>query len=359
MVEVAPRETLSRRRLAGWFLIGAMVGVALQAIQMNSLSGDNTALLAVGRTSHLRTYIESELGEVHLVDGPGHDGQMTYVIARDPFGEGEGPLDHVGYRYRRILFPLLGGGFGLLGPGLTVWGLQLWAIVGLGLATAGAASLAFTLRLPTWVVAGVLANPGVWLSVQLLTPDVLALGLTLSGVALCLRHRWLLGAAVLAAAALTKDQYLVAALGLGGWLWWTERDRTRAAIVAGIPALVLGAWSLSLADMEGMSVRGTIDFPGLGILRSARVWAEDGARGVAFAAIAATGLLYGVVTSLLSRTSLYVWLTLPWVALGLISSIWVWEHGNNALRVFAPVLAFGTLALGAIVSTRAKANAPV
>ncbi|MFQ5968589.1 MAG: hypothetical protein ACE5MI_13430 [Acidimicrobiia bacterium] len=345
---------MSWRSLVGWFVIGVIVAVALQVIQMRSLGGDNTALLAVGSDSLLRPMITAELGEVHLVEGFGHDGQMSYLVARDPWRELGLSLDHAGYRYRRILFPLLAGGFGLLGPRATVWGLQLWAVVGLGLAAAGLAGLAVVLRLPTWVVAGVLANPGVWLSVQLLTPDVLALGLTLTGLLLCLKNRWLAGAAALAAAALTKDQYLVSALGLAGWLWWSVRDRKRAVIVAAVPAGLLGAWSWSLGPVEGMSVRGTLTLPGVGLLSSIGVWARDGARGVVFGLLAAVGLVYGAVNAVLARGSLYAWLTLPWIGLGLLSSTWVWDHGNNALRVFAPVWVFGTLSLGVFSASRAR-----
>ena len=340
------------RSLARWFLLGCSVAIALQVLQVISLGGDRTALLSVGTESPLRSLIELELGEVTLVPGPGHDGQMSYLIARNPGGEVGEVLDHAGYRYRRILYPALAGGLGSLSPEATLWGLQIWAVAGMGLATASVAAAAAALRLPPWVILGVVANPGVWQSVQLLTPDVLALGLALAGLALCLEGRWTIGAVLLAASALTKDQYLVTALGLAGWAWWSQRDRRNALLLAVLPGGLLSMWAWMVGPVEGLAVRGNISLPGAGLLLSAGRWAEDGARGFLFATLAALGLAAGTASALLARRSLYAWLTLPWVALGLISSTWVWDHGNNVLRVLAPVWVFATLSLAAAFSER-------
>ena len=123
---------------------------------------------------------------MQTIEQAGHDGQFSYLIAVDPLGRGPAPdlFDHGAYRYRRILLPALGGGFGLFDGEAALAGLIVWSAVGMGLATAAIADLGASFGTRPWVVAGVLANPGVWLSVQLLTPDVLALGLALTGVAL-------------------------------------------------------------------------------------------------------------------------------------------------------------------------------
>ena len=76
--------------------------------------GGIEGLLQVGETSDVRPLIESQLGEVPLAPGSGHDGQIYYAIGLDLDGDEVGPLlDHAAYRYRRILYPLVASGFGL------------------------------------------------------------------------------------------------------------------------------------------------------------------------------------------------------------------------------------------------------
>ena len=186
---------LDLRHLVAWFLIGVVVALLLQWLQVRAVGGDWTGLVNTGRQSALRPLIEAELGPVSTVEQAGHDGQFSYLIAVDPLGRGEAPnlFDHGAYRYRRILLPALAGGFGLWDGEGALAGLIVWSAIGMGLATAAVADLGASFGTRPWVVAGVLANPGVWLSVQLLTPDVLALGLALTGVALWSRASSSLG----------------------------------------------------------------------------------------------------------------------------------------------------------------------
>ena len=95
--------------------------------------------------------------------GIGYDGQWSYAIARDPVGAAA-VLDQPGYRYRRILYPLL-----VRAVSLGQEGLIPWAMIGLNLAAAtGCAALMAILlnrrQAPAW--------PGLVL--------VLSLGLVLS-----------------------------------------------------------------------------------------------------------------------------------------------------------------------------------
>ena len=222
-----PVRRLDLRHLVAWFLIGVVVALLLQWLQVRAVGGDWTGLVNTGRQSALRPLIEAELGPVSTVEQAGHDGQFSYLIAVDPLGRGEAPhlFDHGAYRYRRILLPALAGGFGLWDGEGALAGLIVWSAIGMGLATAAVADLGASFGTRPWVVAGVLANPGVWLSVQLLTPDVLALGLALTGVALWSRASSSLGRGRLALAALAKDQYLLVAFGLAGWEWFRANRR--------------------------------------------------------------------------------------------------------------------------------------
>ena len=357
----AVSRRLDTRHLMAWFLVGVLVAVFLQWLQVRALDGDWTGLVNTGEASALRPLIEAELGPVATVEQAGHDGQFSYLIAVDPLGRGSAPdlFDHGAYRYRRILLSALAGGFGWLGGEAALVGLMVWTAVGMGLATAGMADLGASLGTRPWVVAGVLANPGVWLSVQLLTPDVLALGLALSGVALWRRGLRVPGAMALALAALAKDQYVLVAAGLAGSEWFRAHRRESALLVVGA-ATPLVIWSLWLtATMgEGLTPRGNFSVPLVGIFGSATGWAETSAKDLTFSLIAIGGLVLAALVPFFSRSSLLRWLTWPWVILAVISSGWVWNLGNNSLRVFAPLLTLAVLGSGMRAVSVSQADGP-
>ena len=121
---------------------------------------------------------------------------------------------------RRALYGWLAGGFGLFPPQAALIGLAAWTIVGFGVATAATADVASLLGARWWAVLGVLGNLGLWLSVQLATADALAVALAMLAVSLALRKRTGWAVLALAGAALTKDAYLLFALGLAGWTFF-------------------------------------------------------------------------------------------------------------------------------------------
>lgn len=341
---------LNARQLVASFLVGVAVAFFLQWVQVRALGGDWTGLVNTGETSALRPLIEAELGPVAAVEQAGHDGQFSYLIAVDLLGQGPAQdlFDHGAYRYRRILLPALAGGFGLWDGNGALAGLIVWSAVGMGLATAAVADLGASFGTRQWVVAGVLANPGVWLSVQLLTPDVLALGLALVGVALWRRGLRPWAVVALAAASLAKDQYVLVAAGLAGWEWFRGNRRAAAFIVAGAatPLLLWSIW-LTVTMGEGLTPRGNFSAPLGGILNAATGWADTGAKDLTFSLIAICGLLLAAFVPFFVRSSLVKWLAWPWVILAMVSSTWVWDFGNNSVRVFAPLIVFGVLGFAA------------
>ena len=357
----ATARRLGLRQLAAWFLVGVLVAVLLQWLQVRALGGDWTGLVNAGETSSLLPLIEAQLGPVETVERAGHDGQFSYLIAVDPLGRGPAPelFDHGAYRYRRILLPALAGGFGLWDGEAALTGLVVWSAIGMGLATAAVADLGASLTARSWVVAGVLANPGVWLSVQLLTPDALALGLALSGVALWRRGIKVGGLIALALAALAKDQYVLVAAGLAGWEWF--REHRREAVVLGVGAAApLLIWSLWLtATMgEGLTPRGNFSFPLAGIVDAARGWADTTGKDLTFSLVAVGSLLLAALAPFFVRSRLLRWLTWPWVVLALASSGWVWNLGNNSMRVFAPLLTLAVLAIATLVGSHHQDRSP-
>ena len=212
-VETGARPAV--RRLAGWFLLGVLVaGFALWS-QLRAVEGELAFVLRVGHESSTRPLIEEELGPIPLTEGLGHDGQYSYLIARDPLGLDGLPdlADDGAYRYRRALYGWLAGGFGLFPPQAALFGLAAWTIIGFGAATAATADVASLLGARWWAVLGVLGNLGLWLSVQLATADALAMALAMLAVSLALRKRT--GWAVLALAASARRRMPTSCLRWG------------------------------------------------------------------------------------------------------------------------------------------------
>ena len=315
-----------------WFAIGAVAAGFLAWSQSNEVGG-LAAMLQVGETSELRPYIEAELGPIPLARGNGHDGQIYYAMGLDLIGD-EAPelVDHGGYRYRRILFPLISSLGGLLGGEALLWGMVVVTVAATGLAAGMVAVLARHHGRSELFALAVLLNPGIWLSIRLLTADTLAIAtMTVGLLALILgRPRgWLW----FSLSVLSKDVYLATPGGLA-----VSRELSRWRLVA-IPAAVLIAWMtwVSLAIGDGFTGRGNLAWPFTGIVESWGHWsglAGDDLVYLVFALLSVlTGLVYGAWAGGRLR-----WPILAWSVLGVISSNWVWDFGNNAARVFAPIV---------------------
>lgn len=343
------------RRAAIWFVVGVAVATFAQWNQLRSVDGDLAFTLRVGTESEARPLIEEELGEIPLTEGLGHDGQYAYLIARDPLGLDGYPelADDGPYRYRRVLYGWLAGGFGLLPPRAVLVGLSLWAIIGFGVAAAALADIGALLGARWWAIVGVLGNLGLWLSVQLATADTLAMALALLAVSLALRRRDAWAIAALAAAALAKDAYLLFAIGLAGWTFFEGRRERVAALLLG-PAIPLALWAgwLTWQFGDGLSTKDNFAAPVIGLIRAVSQW-DPGAdlvqAVVAVAALVAAGLMV-----VLGRYRLLTWLALPWIAVALVSSEVVWGDGNNAVRAFAPLWLLALL--GAAIWVRSRAT---
>ena len=330
----------ARAAFIRWAVIGAIASGILIWAQSQAVGGI-AGLLEVGETSDLRPLIEAQLGQIPLADGAGHDGQIYYAIGLDLSGDQVGPLlDHAGYRYRRILYPLLASGFGFLEGSALLIGMIVVTVLAAAVAAGATAAVATKVGLSDWAALAVLLNPGVWLSVRLLTSDTLALALMMLGL-LALGSRLALPASSFALSTLAKDVFVVTPIGLA-----IGRDRKRWAI-AGISMLVLLAWMtwLTITLGDGFTGRGNVSLPFVGLVQSADNWLQldgDELLYLVFALITViTGLVVGVV-----RRSWLRWPILGWVALALISSDWVWDFGNNAARAFAPLAVLVVLSFG-------------
>ena len=313
--------------------------------------GGIEGLLQVGEISAVRPLIETQLGDIPLAPGPGHDGQIYYAIGLDLSGDEVGPLlDHAGYRYRRILYPLLASGFGLLEGSALLIGMIVLTIASTAVAAGATAAVATRVGISEWVALAVLLNPGVWLSVRLLTSDALALALMMLGL-MALGSKLVLPAASFALSTLAKDVFVVTPIGLAVGL-----DRKRRAL-GGISLLVLLAWMtwLTVTLGDGFTGRGNVALPVVGLVDGSANWPNLDVEELIYLGFGLVTVLAGLFVGI-GRRSWLRWPILGWTGLALISSNWVWDFGNNAARAFAPlavliVLSFGHEASQATAAT--------
>lgn len=296
-------------------------------------------MLQVGETSNLRPLIEAQLGEVPLAEGPGHDGQIYYSIALDLTGEEVGPLlDHAAYRYRRILSPAVASAFGLLDGAVLLWAQVLLGIISMAFAAGMVAAMATRGGRSDLLALSVVLNPGVWLSVQLLTPDAFALALMLGGLFAWTAAREDRSSGWFAISSLAKDVDLATPVPLG-----LSRRSWKVAL---IPASVLAAWMvvLQLRFGEGFTSRGNLDWPIVGMVEASGNWTSLDTPDVVYLVFALASVAAGIYWS--TRASWLRWPIIVWTGLALTSSNWVWDFGNNAARAFAPLLVLVVLARG-------------
>jgi hypothetical protein len=345
-------------------LFWLVVGAALALVAMRSAGQNWPSLLRVGSESPAKQRIERELGPIVSPDRRGHDGQLYYLIARDPFGAGStvGILrafdtNPPRYRYRRILFPLLAGGFGRFGGRTTLWGMIFLVALGMGLAVVAIADLSFKVGAPHGAAWLGIANMGALMAAMMLTADMLALGLALAGAALILRRRlaWAIGAFALAG--LTKEIYLLVPVSVGAFEWW-QRRRAAAVTVACCPVIPVVLWagwvSTVIPDMP-MQIA-PFGLPLVGVFHSVstwlpRHWSNPGE--LMFAAYVAVSFIAGGVAIAMGRRHVFGWILGPWIIVALCSTERaVWDIPSNVARQFAILWPLSILLLAQDIRVR-------
>jgi hypothetical protein len=328
-----------RRTFLGWAAAGAIFALLLIWTQAMAVGG-LTGLLQVGENSELRPVIEGQLGSLALAPDYGHDGQIFYAVALDLRGElVPDLLDHAGFRYRRILFPLLSSGFGLLDGYALLYGMIAVVILSAGLATGATAWIAARRGLSELAALAVLLNPGVWLSVRLLTADILGLALMLAGLAAVLSSVRR-SAIWLALATAAKDTFLTTPAGLSlgrDWRRWVLFALSAATLVA------VMLWT-SFVVGDGFALRGNLSLPISGILQASPNWSSLKGGDLFYLVFALVSTFAGLIIGVLHKSWLR-WPILGWSGLAILSSSWIWDYGNNAARAFAPIVVLLALSL--------------
>lgn len=341
--------------LAASLLVGARVGLP---------DGfDATAPFMVGHSRGM----DHELRErgIPLPDElsrSGYDGQWYLAQANDPLLRGVLPtmFDAPRYRSMRVLFPASGW---LLAAGQSPATPYALLVVGLLAVALGCACCARIVsayqRSPWWGVLFV-AIPGVLVGVGHGTAEPLALALSALGVGLAMDRRYLLAGLAFAGAGLTKETYLVFALGAALFLALDSRVnggrwlRSAAALVLPGAATLL-AWGAyvyaslpAVVNPHGLFDRFSLPFVGWGeALMTVARGEYPGTNLLTIpneVVMVATFvvLVAGFAFALWLRQSLLAYLAVGWGLFGLVIAGFLLERYASANRALAPaVLAVG------------------
>jgi hypothetical protein len=333
------------RLVLAWFIVGCLAAGFLIAIQARAVGGDPAHLLAAG-SGPLQPLVSEELQFRDWDPAFTHDGHRFYAVAMDPLGS-EVPelMLNPAYRYQRIAYPIVAGIGGLLGGSALLWSMIVWSALGMAVAVGATAAIAERLDLPPLTPLLIVANPGIWLGVQLLTGDVLAAALLLTAVVFWLDETPTATVALLIVAALTKEIIVLVAISWALFEWSYGESRHRAAALASsvVPAGLWFVWLQSTMG-DGVDSGENITWPFAGIIAGLRGLSGAPERDRIFTALALAMLIAGIYF-LLRRRNLWSYLGVPFALAGILGSHWIWSHGNNALRIIAPLGVFAGLAL--------------
>jgi hypothetical protein len=230
----------SRRRDLALGLAAMAVAAAIALLPFVQQSENPTVFLRVGQYSASRPYVERALPGPVLTNDYGHDGQQFYVIASTfPHAHDAIPfVDHIRYRFRRVLFPAL---VSVAPDGAPL----IWTMFAVNLLAIGAAAIALShlsrrLGGSPWVglVAGI--SPALFESLQGSLADGLAFALAVWGLVLWRKHlAWAL--LLFTLAALTRETSLVVPAAC--WLVGSWRQRRWLLV----PPAVFVGWAAIVA----------------------------------------------------------------------------------------------------------------
>jgi hypothetical protein len=242
-------------------------------------------------------------------------------------------LEDPGYRYGRPLYPVLAGLGGSLSPRATLVGLVLVQVLSGGSLVVVLFLLARHNDLPTLAVLIGLANPGIYSSAVLLTSDLLASALVLTGILCWQRGRVRASLVFFTAAILTKEYYALTPLALAGSQF--VQDRRWVSLAVGVvPLLPLLGWRLVVLSAVGLGEGGgNFNWPGMGIWAAA----QEGRHWGPLAITAVVLVILGLAALTRGSAPLPRWQCVTWGLLGVTASRIVWADPADLLRVVSPL----------------------
>ena len=233
--------------LISTFIVTMVVGY----LYWGKFSGNITGFFRIGSVfSYLSPYLNPD--QALIFKGEiGYDGQQFLSLALDPGLQNPDTitaLDNPSYRYRRILYPLMGYVLGLGNPTLIPYAMV--AINGV------------TILILVWVLSNyfksypqfqsyplfVLCIPGVWMVLSLSTADLLSNLFLVTAVYGYSQRKPPLTAIALGLGCLTRETILLIWIGIGvTGLWERRKEMILPLILAPIPAVL---WNLYVINQH-------------------------------------------------------------------------------------------------------------
>jgi len=325
-------------------LIGLAIGIALVIRNLIPVGWDVTTFTAFGADApETLEYGRALLGDVEARPDLGHDGKFFFVQANDPWYLEPDVhavyLDRPLYRAQRMLYPVLAGGLGLFAPMTVAWAMVVVNVVGLAAGTYATALVSQGMAGSAWWGLAFGLNAGLLSELLVGGAGIVGAALVMFAVAALQRTEagWALAAGV--GAALSREVLLIAAVGIGWWLW-RRRARMQAVRFVVVPALAVAAWAvylrIRLGWEAGMEELQELGLPLVGFVRAFGLW---GGRPVSMAVGIAVLLLVVMFTRrVFSDGWLVGWAAFGFVPLTLLFTRQVWSNYFDITRAVAPVI---------------------
>jgi len=321
---------------------------------LEKFSGNITGFFRIGSVLPLSPFLDPQQAFI-FKDQLGYDGQQFLSIALDPFLQNDGTiaaLDHPSYRYRRILYPLLGYLFGLGNPQWIPYALVGINILAIALITVIVAFYNQSRGAEPNKSLFVLTIPGVWITLTLSTADLLGSLLTLAAIHFEHRDRPRLTAGMIALALLTRETLVIIWLAFLINNLWLKRQRfILPLILAPFPAIVWNGY-IWLRQLPGATGMGNFGLPGVGVVEKIQQIFKIGiTANNSFEAYLFLLLIVGFALVLWSsyrfptHNHTLRWGTWLYLGLFLSSSLLILDYFLNYTRVFLDVYLFGLLVL--------------
>jgi hypothetical protein len=325
-------------------MAGTLIGL-MTFLALFSYYGDITGFLwASNSDARMVAHLESLVGgPVVLIDGTGHDGQYFFLQANDPWllnpTQGLEFLDFPTYRAQRMLFPVVAGIGGLLGPSQILWGLVVTNILAMGAGSWGLGRLAASMGMSRWLGLAFVFNPGVIFELAIDGGSLLGWALAVWGLVAVSQQDWAIGATLFAGAVLARETMVLVALGAFAFVWFSDHRPRPWLIVA--PVVAVGVWWLFVRIQLDVLPRptgaDTLDVPFRGLWVGISNWLSTGGLNLALGILVLFCAVVIAVSAVL-RPSLLAWATVGFVPLMLVLHEAVTGGGLNITRAMAPVL---------------------
>lgn len=247
--------------------VAGMVAIAVFCYLYGvKFDGNITGFFRIGSELPLSPYLLPD--QTRIFQGElGYDGQQFLTIALDP-GLGNpdsvAALDHPAYRYRRILYPLLGYCVGVGNPQWIPWALVAINMVAIAVCT-GLMGLLLPVASPRWRALWTLVIPGIWMIFSLSTADLLASVWGLGALLSLQRRRWGWLAFCFACGLLTRETLLILWLAVVLTVW--KRPHRSAIAALGVSVVPLVGWLgyIHWRQLPGGSGSGNFGWPLVGL----------------------------------------------------------------------------------------------